>query len=77
MPDYDSYFDYTTVQGDTFDAIALDYYDDEHFAHYIIQANPEYSSVLIFDAGIKLKIPIVDEKDVVRAPASLPPWAQS
>jgi Phage Tail Protein X. len=65
-----SYFEYTTMQGDTFDILALDAYNDESFASTIIQANPEYSSVLIFNAGAKLKIPIIK----AAAASPLPPW---
>lgn len=41
---------YTTVQGDTFDMIALDYYNDEHLAMTVAQANPDYAGVIVFDA---------------------------
>lgn len=60
-----------TVYGDTFDGIALSEYNEEKMAHYIINANPDYSDVLIFDAGITLKIPIVESVDL---PDTLPPW---
>ncbi|AYO30257.1 MULTISPECIES: tail protein X [Clostridia] len=65
-----NYFEYTTMQGDTFDMLALDAYNDEFKAHLIIQANPQYAGVLVFDAGIKLKIPIIEQE----AAATLPPW---
>lgn len=63
---------YTTVQGDTFDSIALEYYSDEKKASTIIDANSEYSDVLIFDAGVVLAIPIIEEDG--ETPASAPPW---
>ena len=63
---------YTTIQGDTFDGIAFEYYSDEKLASTIIDANPEYSDVLIFDAGIVLTIPILEDKE--DTPASAPPW---
>lgn len=65
-----SSFIYTTRQGDTFDILALDAYSEESRAHLIIQANPDYATVLIFNAGVKLKIPIIDTS----AASSLPPW---
>ena len=34
----DKYFEYKTRQGDTFDMIALDVYNEERKAHIIIQA---------------------------------------
>lgn len=69
MPDT-YYFEYTTQAGDTFDILALDAYNDETKAHVIIQANPEYASVLIFDAGVTLKIPVIEPT----AASTLPPW---
>lgn len=64
------YYEYETLQGDTFDMIALDFYNDEKYASVIIQANPKYCNVLIFDAGIKLIIPIIEQKTA----ETLPPW---
>lgn len=64
------YYEYTTLQGDTFDMIALDFYDEEAYASQIIEANPEYCKTIIFDEGIVLKIPIVEDV----APEVLPPW---
>ena len=64
------YYVYTTIQGDTFDMIALDFYHEEAQASTIIQANPDLCDVLVLDAGIQLKIPIIDDT----APATLPPW---
>lgn len=60
-----------TVDGDTFDALALDYYNDEKLASTIIQANPDYCDTLIFDAGVSLVIP---ETYAVTYPETLPPW---
>lgn len=66
----DNYFEYTTMQGDTFDILALDAYNNSFKSSLIIQANPQYADVLVFDAGVKLKIPIIPAE-----PAStLPPW---
>mgnify|MGYP000938530355 CR=1 FL=1 len=64
------YFEYITMAGDTFDMIALDAYSDEFKSTEIIKANPEYSGIIVFDAGVKLKIPILEEP----IPESLPPW---
>ena len=62
---------YTTMQGDTFDLLALLFYDEETLASNIIAANPDYCDTLIFDAGVELIIPDVAE---VTLPESLPPW---
>jgi phage tail protein X len=64
------YFNYTTQAGDTFDILALDVYNEEAKASLIIQANPQYADVLIFDAGTVLKIPVIEPE----AAATLPPW---
>ena len=61
---------YMTVQGDTFDMIALDYYNDEHLAMTLAQANPDYAGVIVFDAGVRLRIPVIEQA----AASSLPPW---
>lgn len=60
-----------TVEGDTFDALALTYYNDEKQASVIIQANPEHCGTLIFGAGVELYIP--DEAEAA-PPETLPPW---
>lgn len=61
---------YTTKQGDTFDMLAYRAYGSEFKSHYIIQANPQYASTLIFDSGIELTIPIIS----IDAASTLPPW---
>ena len=37
---------YTTRAGDSFDQLALQLYNDEKMAHLIIEANPDYASVV-------------------------------
>lgn len=60
-----------TAEGDTFDALALAYYNDEKLASTIIQANPDHCATLIFEAGVSLAIP---EVSTVTYPETLPPW---
>lgn len=60
-----------TVQGDTFDLLALEYYDDEKQASAIMAANPEYYSTLVFEAGTALIIP---PAAALTMPETLPPW---
>ena len=62
---------HSTAEGDTFDALALEYYNDEKLASTIIQANPDHCDTLIFEAGISLLIPDVS---TVTLPETLPPW---
>ncbi len=65
------YQEYMTQEGDAYDALAIDFYEDEMMASYIIQANPRYMETLIFDAGIKLRIPVLEN---LERPETLPPW---
>lgn len=65
------YYKYTTKEGDTFDMIALNFYDEEKMATTIIEANPDYSDVIIFDADVELIIPIVEGVDGIE---TTPPW---
>lgn len=64
---------YITTQGDTFDLLALRYYNDEKQAGALIRANPDYGDVLIFDAGVTLSIPQAEQK----TPETLPPWRRA
>lgn len=68
------YIPYNTEQGDTFDALALTVYRDEKLSSVIIQANPDYCDVLIFDAGVTLNIPVIDTTEM---PDTLPPWRRN
>lgn len=65
------YKEYITREGDTFDMLSLEMYNEESLAHYIIEFNPDYADVLVFDANIKLRLPIVEN---VETPDTLPPW---
>lgn len=61
---------YSTKQNDTFDKIAYELYGDERVASYIIAANPEYSNVVIFSAGVKLYLPKLERVET----STLPQW---
>lgn len=67
----DEYTEIITVEGDTFDALALEFYDDENLASTIINANLDHCDTLIFEAGVRLKIPEISESSI---PDTLPPW---
>lgn len=64
----------TTTYGDTFDKLAFEFYDDPLLASVIIQANPDYADVLIFEDCVELVMP---EINTVEIPTTLPPWRQS
>lgn len=61
---------YTTVQGDTWDIIALKMYKDERYMNVLLDANPSYNTTVIFPAGATLKVPDV----VIPEYINLPPW---
>lgn len=64
-------YEYTTQDGDTFDLLALDMYNDERLAHYIIEYNPDYADVIVFEGGVQLKLPVVEEAETSE---TVPPW---
>lgn len=69
--EYTEWYEYTTNQGDTFDALALDVYDDETLASEIIRENPYYADVLVFDAGVTLYLPVIENTEET---TTKPPW---
>lgn len=71
MPDIVGYDIVQTIEGDTFDRLALEYYNDEKKASLIIGQNLDHCDTLIFEAGVELRIPIVED---VELPETLPPW---
>lgn len=64
---------YTTTYGDTFDILAFVFFDDPLLASVIIEENPDYADVLIFEDTVDLIIP---EISTVEIPTTLPPWRQ-
>lgn len=64
------YYEYKTLEGDTFDSIALDFYNDEFKASLLIEYNIRYCDTLIFGEGVTLKIPIIKVEDT----SNLPIW---
>ncbi|MBQ2615431.1 MAG: tail protein X [Synergistaceae bacterium] len=64
---------YRTIQGDTWDLIALKVYPElggEKFTSVLMDANPEHVETVIFSAGVELSIPEVS----VPVSRRLPPW---
>lgn len=73
--DEQDYIYYETVEGDTYDSIAFEFYTEEKLAHRIIEANPEHADVIVFEgdyAAVTLKIPVIDEYE--DTPDGAPPW---
>lgn len=57
--------------GEMWDQIALKYYGDEMKASFLLENNQELTDILIFEGGEKVKIPVVQESELI---TSLPPW---
>lgn len=66
-----AFINYRTREGDTFDALALQVYNDERMAHHIIESNPDYADVIVFEETVPLRIPIFDNTEL---PMTLAPW---
>ena len=62
---------YITSQSDTYDLIAYDLYGDEYRASDIVELNPEHSGVLVFEAGVEIKVPVYDDPT---ESARVAPW---
>ena len=57
--------------GEMWDQIALKYYGDEMKASFLLANNQELTDILIFEGGEKVRIPIIQESELI---TSLPPW---
>lgn len=61
---------YTTVQGETWDNIALKVYGAERHADFLMRNNYAYLDILVFSAGTVLNTPELPEE----LDGDLPPW---
>jgi len=68
------YIEHICIRDDTFDALALKYYNEETLSNYIIEANPDYTGCVMFEGGERLQIPVLD---MTVLPDSLPPWKRT
>ena len=62
---------YTTIQGDTWDAIAFKLWGIEALFHHLVKANPDHLDVLIFPASVVLAVPDIE---IPTQTLELPPW---
>ena len=60
------YYSYITKDNDRWDSIANKFYKNPSLYEPIIKANPEVSITPVLSAGIKLKIPILDESTTIK-----------
>lgn len=61
---------YITVQGDTWDVIALKVYGSEKYIGEMLKANPRYINTMFFSSGVEIICP--DVENVITE--DLPPW---
>ena len=66
------YYSYITKDNDRWDTISNKYYKTPTLYEEIIKANPEIPIEPVLQAGIKLKIPILEESETIQF--ELPPW---
>jgi len=67
------YHEHLTKEGERWDLIAYQYYGDATMYETIIAANPDVAIAPILPSGIRLKVPVIDMKDVILS-EELPPW---
>lgn len=66
------YYTYITKDNDRWDSIAYKFYKNPTYYEEISKANPDVEIEPVLDAGIKLKIPVLEESETIQF--ELPPW---
>ena len=61
---------YRTKSGDTWDGIAKAVYGSEYYADVLMEANREHIETFLFQAGVELNTPALEEE----RDGGLPPW---
>lgn len=61
---------YKTIQGDTWDDIAVKVYGDEKYMNELLEANQAYREIIIFPANVSLSLPDIQTQTTT----ILPPW---
>ena len=61
---------YKTIQGDTWDGIAVKVYGDEKYMNELLEANQAYRVIIIFPANVSLSLPDIQTQTTT----ILPPW---
>lgn len=67
------HYEYVALSQDSFDSIALDFYNEETLSNHIITANPLHRNTILFKGGEILRIPVIEKQ----AADTLPPWKRS
>lgn len=63
---------YSTIQGETWDQIALKVYGREVALHHLIAANPAHRNTLFFKSGVMLQVPEIE----VDRNVDIPKWKE-
>lgn len=61
---------YTTIAGDTWDAISFKTLGNEMYKNAVLETNDSYREIYIFPAGVTLAIPEIE----LEFSEDLPPW---
>lgn len=72
---------YQCTAGETFDSVALEVYGDEAYAYELMSANPEYTTIPIFEGGELLDLPVIEipddeEEEQEEFVPTTPPWKE-
>lgn len=69
-----NYVKYTTNQGERLDTIARKLYGDPTRWKDIIDANPTLPLIPNYEAGVVLRVPIIETETPTGVIENLPPW---
>lgn len=65
---------YQCKGGDTFDSIAFQLYDDEAMMTDLLNCNPQYINVVVFEGGEELFFPVYPDEEVDQPTSASAPW---
>ena len=68
------FVEYVTKQGDRWDTIAFKAYGDASLVNGIIEANTAIVISPILEAGVRVKVPVLESGEVQIDSELLPPW---
>lgn len=68
------YYEYITKENDRWDLISYRIYGNPFKYEKIIAANPAVPIYPILPAGIKLRVPVSNDTEIITSKELLPPW---
>jgi len=69
-----NFINYVVKEGDRWDTIAYEMYNDPYLYEIIIQANPQFLAHAYPPSGVVLKIPVLEIEDTDNQEVINPPW---